>query len=115
MSKNKKSFDNAKHEWEKSLADAPSRNYNFDTLSGNKLDPLYYPKNPDENYMDNIGFPGQYPYTRGVHSNMYRGKLWTKRQFSGFGTALETNKRFHSLLKKGQTGLSVAYLSLIHI
>ena len=109
MSKNKKSFDTAKHEWVKSLADAPSRNYNFDTLSGKKLDPLYYPKNPDENYIDNIGFPGQYPFTRGVHSSMYRGKLWTKRQFSGFGTALETNKRFHSLLKKGQTGLSVAY------
>ena len=109
MSKNKKSFDNARHEWEKSLADSPSRNYNFDTLSGKKLDPLYYPKNPDENYMDNIGFPGQYPYTRGVHSSMYRGKLWTKRQFSGFGTASEANKRFHSLLKNGQTGLSVAY------
>ena len=70
MSKNKKSFDNARHEWEKSLADSPSRNYNFDTLSGKKLDPLYYPKKPVENYMDNIGFPGQYPYTRGVHSSM---------------------------------------------
>ncbi len=109
MSNNKKSFDKAKHEWEKSLGDSPSRNYNFDTLSGKKLDPLYYPKNPDNNYMDKIGFPGQFPYTRGVHSNMYRGKLWTKRQFSGFGTAHETNKRYHSLLSKGQTGLSVAY------
>ena len=109
MSKNKKSFDKAKHEWKKSLSDSPSRNYNFDTLSGKKLDPLYYPKNPDDNYMDSIGFPGQYPYTRGVHSSMYRGKLWTKRQFSGFGTASETNKRYHSLLNKGQTGLSVAY------
>ena len=109
MSKKRKSFDNAKREWEKNISNSPVRNYNFDTLSGKKLDPLYYPKNPDNNYMDKLGFPGQFPFTRGVHSNMYRGKLWTKRQFSGFGTALETNKRYHSLLSKGQTGLSVAY------
>ena len=109
MSKKRKSFDNAKREWEKNISNSPIRNYNFDTLSGKKLDPLYYPKNPDDNYMDKLGFPGQFPFTRGVHSNMYRGKLWTKRQFSGFGTALETNKRYHSLLSKGQTGLSVAY------
>ena len=109
MSKKRKSFDDAKREWEKNISNSPVRNYNFDTLSGKKLDPLYYPKNPDNNYMDKLGFPGQFPFTRGVHSNMYRGKLWTKRQFSGFGTALETNKRYHSLLSKGQTGLSVAY------
>ena len=109
MSKKRKSFDDAKREWEKNISNSPIRNYNFDTLSGKKLDPLYYPKNPDNNYMDKLGFPGQFPFTRGVHSNMYRGKLWTKRQFSGFGTALETNKRYHSLLSKGQTGLSVAY------
>ena len=109
MSKKSKSFVDAKREWEKNLSNSPARNYNFDTLSGKKLDPLYYPKNPDDNYMDKLGFPGQFPFTRGVHSNMYRGKLWTKRQFSGFGTALETNKRYHSLLSKGQTGLSVAY------
>ena len=109
MSKKSKSFVDAKRKWEKNLKNSPARNYNFDTLSGKKLDPLYYPKNPDDNYMDKLGFPGQFPFTRGVHSNMYRGKLWTKRQFSGFGTALETNKRYHSLLSKGQTGLSVAY------
>ena len=109
MSKKRKSFDDAKREWEKNISNSPIRNYNFNTLSGKKLDPLYYPKNPDNNYMDKLGFPGQFPFTRGVHSNMYRGKLWTKRQFSGFGTALETNKRYHSLLSKGQTGLSVAY------
>jgi len=109
MSKKSKSFVDAKREWKKNLSNSPARNYNFDTLSGKKLDPLYYPKNPDDNYMDKLGFPGQFPFTRGVHSNMYRGKLWTKRQFSGFGTALETNKRYHSLLSKGQTGLSVAY------
>ena len=109
MSKNKKLFDKARQEWQDSLNDSPLRDYNFDTLSGKKLDPLYYPKDPDDKYMKNIGFPGQFPFTRGVHSSMYRGKLWTKRQFSGFGTALETNKRYHSLLNKGQTGLSVAY------
>ena len=109
MPKKNKSFYDAKREWEKNITNSPSRDYNFDTLSGKKLDPLYFPKNPDDNYMDSIGFPGQFPFTRGVHPNMYRGKLWTKRQFSGFGTALETNKRYHSLLSKGQTGLSVAY------
>ena len=109
MSKNKKLFDKARQEWQDSLNDSSLRDYNFDTLSGKKLDPLYYPKDPDDKYMKNIGFPGQFPFTRGVHSSMYRGKLWTKRQFSGFGTALETNKRYHSLLNKGQTGLSVAY------
>ena len=108
MSKNKK-FDESKKIWEENLTSSPTREYNFDTLSGKKLDPLYFPKSPDENFIEKIGFPGQFPFTRGVHANMYRGKLWTKRQFSGFGTAKETNKRYHSLLSKGQTGLSVAY------
>jgi len=109
VAKNKTKFEKAKQDWEESFNSSLSRNYNFDTLSGKKLDPLYYPDKPDEDYLDQLGFPGQFPYTRGVHSNMYRGKLWTKRQFSGFGTAQETNKRYHSLLSKGQTGLSVAY------
>ncbi len=109
MAKNKTKFEKAKQDWKESFNNSVLRNYNFDTLSGKKLDPLYYPENPDEDYLDRLGFPGQFPYTRGVHSNMYRGKLWTKRQFSGFGTAHETNKRYHSLLSKGQTGLSVAY------
>jgi methylmalonyl-CoA mutase N-terminal domain/subunit len=108
VSKNKK-FDESKKIWEENLSSSPTREYNFDTLSGKKLDPLYFPKSPDENFIEKIGFPGQFPFTRGVHANMYRGKLWTKRQFSGFGTAKETNKRYHSLLSKGQTGLSVAY------
>ena len=108
MSKNKK-FDESKKIWEENLSNSPTREYNFDTLSGKNLDPLYFPKSPDENFIEKIGFPGQFPFTRGVHANMYRGKLWTKRQFSGFGTAKETNKRYHSLLSKGQTGLSVAY------
>ena len=78
-------------------------------MSGESLEPLYYPVKPSDDYLEKLGFPGQFPYTRGVHANMYRGKLWTKRQFSGFGTPEETNSRYHSLLNKGQTGLSVAY------
>ena len=109
MSKKKKSYQKAKESWKESFDNSISRNYNFDTLSGKKLDPLYFPGKPNEDYLDQLGFPGQFPFTRGVHSSMYRGKLWTKRQFSGFGTAKETNKRYHSLLEKGQTGLSVAY------
>ena len=109
MSKKKKSYQKAKESWKESFNNSISRNYNFDTLSGKKLDPLYFPGKPNEDYLDQLGFPGQFPFTRGVHSSMYRGKLWTKRQFSGFGTAKETNKRYHSLLEKGQTGLSVAY------
>ncbi len=95
--------------WKNELDSVSEREYSFNSLSGENLDPLYLPDNPDTNYMKNLGFPGQYPYTRGVHANMYRGKLWTMRQFSGFGTPEETNRRYHSLLSKGQTGLSVAY------
>ena len=62
-----------------------------------------------QEYMDNLGFPGQHPYTRGIHPNLYRGKLWTMRQFSGFSSPDDTNKRFKYLLEQGQTGLSVAY------
>ena len=78
-------------------------------MSGEKVDPLYYPESANGDYLVKIGFPGQYPYTRGIHANMYRGKLWTMRQFSGFGTPEETNKRYQFLLNQGQTGLSVAY------
>lgn len=79
-----------------------TRKYNFDTISGNKLKEYYSSQDNDIN-------PGEFPYTRGIHSNMYRGKLWTMRQFSGFSTPEETNKRYKYLLKHGQTGLSVAY------
>jgi len=98
-----------KEKWEKDIQSSSDRDYSFDTLSGETVDPLYYPVNPHEDYIEKLGFPGQFPFTRGVHANMYRGKLWTKRQFSGFGTPEETNARYHSLLGKGQTGLSVAY------
>ncbi|MGA2149416.1 MAG: methylmalonyl-CoA mutase family protein, partial [Bryobacteraceae bacterium] len=75
----------------------------FTTISGVPIEPLYgagdYPTEP----------PGAFPYTRGIHADMYRGKLWTMRQFSGFGTPEETNRRYHYLLAQGQTGLSVAF------
>lgn len=109
MSKQLELFKEAKSKWEAESDASTTRNYNFDTISGTSVDPLYYPSNPDDNFIKKLGFPGQFPYTRGVHANMYRGKLWTKRQFSGFGTPKETNARYHSLLSKGQTGLSVAY------
>ena len=109
MSRQLELFNEAKQRWEKEVQTSVKRDYNFDTLSGESLEPLYYPDKPSDDYLEKLGFPGQFPYTRGVHANMYRGKLWTKRQFSGFGTPGETNSRYHSLLNKGQTGLSVAY------
>ena len=109
MSRQLELFNKAKKKWDKKVQTSVKRDYNFDTLSGESLKPLYYPDKPSDDYLEKLGFPGQFPYTRGVHASMYRGKLWTKRQFSGFGTPGETNSRYHSLLNKGQTGLSVAY------
>ena len=109
MSKQLNIFNDAANIWKKEAAEASARDYNFDTLSGERLGQLYYPAADENGYMEKLGFPGQYPYTRGIHANMYRGKLWTMRQFSGFGTPEETNERYHYLLSHGQTGLSVAY------
>ena len=95
--------------WENEVECSKQRDSVFNTLSGNKQKPCYFPSNPANDYNEKLGFPGQYPFTRGIHSNLYRGKLWTMRQFAGFGTPEETNERFKQLLKKGQTGLSVAY------
>ena len=103
------SFKIKKNKWKKSVESSSTRDYNFDTLSGEPLDILYYPTHLDEKYIKQLGFPGEYPYTRGIHPNLYRGRLWTMRQFSGFGTPQKTNERFHFLLNQGQTGLSVAY------
>lgn len=110
MTKQLDLFEEAESLW-KDEADQPSaREYDFDTLSGDPLETLYYPSDGNQNgYLENLGFPGQYPFTRGIHANMYRGKLWTMRQFSGFGTPKETNERYHFLMKEGQMGLSVAY------
>ncbi|MFQ6605754.1 MAG: methylmalonyl-CoA mutase [Fidelibacterota bacterium] len=102
-------FEEQKSRWEAEVRQARTRDYNFNTLSGEPLDLLYYPEYPDPEYAEKLGFPGQYPYTRGVHATMYRGRLWTMRQFAGFGTPSETNERYLFLLSQGQTGLSVAF------
>jgi len=81
----------------------------FSTISGLENEPLYTPDNVAVDYERDLGYPGVYPYTRGVYPSMYRGKLWTMRQFAGFGTAEETNERFRYLLEHGQTGLSTAF------
>ncbi|HAP35620.1 MAG TPA: methylmalonyl-CoA mutase [Bacteroidetes bacterium] len=86
------------------------RNVKFTTVSGEPVDLLYTPDDIKEiNYLAEIGFPGEFPYTRGVHQTGYRGKLWTMRQFAGFGTPEDTNQRFKYLLEHGQTGLSTAF------
>ena len=109
MGKRKKSQREELKKWQADVKNSPARDYNFDSISGRSLDLLYSPQKIDDEYIEKLGFPGQYPYTRGVHANMYRGKLWTMRQFSGFGTPEDSNKRYHYLLKQGQTGLSIAY------
>jgi len=109
MSKQLTLFQDGLELWDKTTKSMSNRDADFDTLSGEELDLCYFPDSPNVDYMEKIGFPGQFPYTRGVHPNLYRGKLWTMRQFAGFGKPEETNQRFKKLLKKGQTGLSVAY------
>lgn len=98
-------------EWErKAKGYSDLRDISFDTISGLPLKMMYTPNDTENiDYERDLGFPGEYPYTRGVHPNMYRGRLWTMRQFSGFGTARDTNRRYHFLLNGGQTGLSVAF------
>jgi len=81
----------------------------FSTISGIEPEPLYTPENAELDYGRDLGFPGEFPFTRGVYPSMYRGRLWTMRQFAGFGTAKETNARFRYLLDHGQTGLSTAF------
>ena len=99
-----------KEKYDKALHDYPCDAPEFTTVSGRKIEELYTPQDlPDLEYNRDLGFPGEYPYTRGVHPTMYRGRLWTMRQFSGFGTAEDTNKRYKYLLAQGQTGLSVAF------
>src|ERR671929_533654 len=98
-------------EWRRELYDAaPERQGElFSTISGLENEPLYTPETVAVDYDRDLGYPGAYPFTRGVYPSMYRGKLWTMRQFAGFGTAEETNERFHYLLEHGQTGLSTAF------
>src|SRR6266542_146378 len=98
-------------DWRRSLYEAaPERQGElFSTISGLENEPLYTPDNVEVDHERDLGYPGVYPYTRGVYPSMYRGKLWTMRQFAGFGTAEETNERFRYLLEHGQTGLSTAF------
>jgi methylmalonyl-CoA mutase N-terminal domain/subunit len=96
--------------WEKEAAAAPPREQPPTTVSGVPIEPLYTPESLNGFDPDtDLGYPGQYPFTRGVHATMYRSRLWTMRQFAGFGTARQTNERFKFLLEKGQTGLSTAF------
>ncbi|HEX4622740.1 MAG TPA: methylmalonyl-CoA mutase family protein, partial [Myxococcaceae bacterium] len=94
----------------KAVAKAPERQARFETTSGIAFDPVYTPDAaPESAYEERLGFPGEYPFTRGVQTTMYRGRFWTMRQYAGFGTAEDANKRYHYLLASGQTGLSVAF------
>jgi methylmalonyl-CoA mutase N-terminal domain/subunit len=98
-------------EWRRELYEAsPEREGELSsTISGLPNEPLYTPENVEIDHDADLGYPGVYPFTRGVYPSMYRGKLWTMRQFAGFGTAEETNERFRYLLEHGQTGLSTAF------
>jgi methylmalonyl-CoA mutase N-terminal domain/subunit len=99
----------AKARWEDAYDKAAERDAEFSTMSGVSIKPLYTPEDVQGDYDEKVGYPGEYPYTRGVYPNMYRGRLWTVRQFAGFGDPEETNKRFKYLLDHGQNGLSVAF------
>lgn len=105
----------AEQAWEnttlkKALERQPERAEEFTTVSGHPIRRLYTPADlPDFDPERDLGLPGQPPYTRGIHASMYRGRLWTMRQFSGFGSPADTNQRLHYLLSQGQTGLSIAF------
>jgi methylmalonyl-CoA mutase N-terminal domain/subunit len=96
-------------EWRAAYGLAPERDIPFTTLSGEEIKPLYTADDIRPDPETSIGLPGRFPFTRGVYPSMYRGRLWTMRQFAGFGTAEETNERFRYLLAHGQTGLSTAF------
>jgi len=97
-------------EWRSRFAAVPLRDAElFTSISGAEVDPLPTPETVTLDYERDLGYPGSFPFTRGVYTSMYRGRLWTMRQFAGFGTAEETNERFRYLLEHGQTGLSVAF------
>ena len=99
----------SEEEWRAAYNRSPQRDASFTTLSGEAIAPLYTEPDVGEGRPLAIGLPGQYPFTRGVYPSMYRGRMWTMRQFAGFGTAVETNERFRYLLAHGQTGLSTAF------
>jgi methylmalonyl-CoA mutase, N-terminal domain len=105
---------NGRQEWEQeivrpTLERFPERRERFQTTSGVEIERLYTPDTAPIDYESELGYPGSHPFTRGIQPTMYRGRLWTMRQYAGFGTAEETNRRFHLLLDAGQTGLSTAF------
>ncbi len=99
----------ARDRWEEAYSKSPERDAEFSTMSGIPIKPLYTPDDVEGSYDEKLGYPGEYPYTRGVYPTMYRGRLWTIRQFAGYGDAEETNRRFTYLIEHGQNGLSVAF------
>ncbi|MFC7134735.1 methylmalonyl-CoA mutase family protein, partial [Salinibaculum sp. GCM10025337] len=104
----------SREEWEaetlEPFLERGERKDRFATVSNHEVDRLYTPEDiADVDFEDDLGFPGEEPYTRGPYPTMYRGRTWTMRQFAGFGTAEETNERFHYLIDEGQTGLSTAF------
>jgi methylmalonyl-CoA mutase N-terminal domain/subunit len=111
MFKDMEKLKSAKQEWlEKKNKLSVDRDQKYITASSEPVELLATPSDlEDFDYINDLGFPGEYPYTRGIHYNMYRGRMWTMRQFAGFGTPKDTNERFKYLLKHGQTGLSVAF------
>ena len=110
-SKVQKAFEEwEKNQYQKAVEKRPERQKEFSTISFTTVKPLYQPNDSDnEKYLNKIGFPGSYPFTRGIQPTMYRGKLWTMRQYAGFGTAKESNERYRYLLSQGTSGLSVAF------
>jgi len=114
MTKKNESFERERIRWEEeilrpALDEVPERRKVFRTGSGETVERLCLPAEPGDSYARDLGFPGMYPFTRGVQPTMYRGRLWTMRQYAGFGTAEESNARYRYLLDQGQTGLSVAF------
>ncbi len=105
-----RTLNKAKAQYEAEIAKVMTRKPEFATASGRTVAPLYLPSEDcEDEYMEKLGFPGQYPFTRGIQPTMYRGRLWTMRQYAGFATAEESNRRYKYLLSQGTTGLSVAF------
>src|SRR5579863_1118327 len=115
MADNERTIASARKEWEQkkvapTLKRGPERREHFATSSGIEIKREYDPEDLDGlDFLSELGFPGEYPFTRGVQPTMYRGRLWTMRQYAGFGDAEESNRRYRYLFANGQTGLSVAF------
>jgi methylmalonyl-CoA mutase, N-terminal domain len=107
-------FESEYERWEEdtrkpALKKLTERKTSFETSSGIPVPPVLLPPDPDPDYMEKLGLPGEYPYTRGVQPTMYRGRFWTMRQYAGYATAEDSNRRYRYLLEQGQTGISVAF------